>query len=83
MAIGIWGNVQVWLVIRAGLSFSHFVSCFHPAAVADVPGEGDELMLGLAASSFLTKKAFVSLNSAAREVFETTLAPEASTLIVS
>jgi len=47
-----------------------------------MPGEDDELVVGLAASSFLTKKAFVSLNSAAREVFETTLAPEASTLIV-
>ena len=65
------------------MSFSHFASSFPPAAVADVPGEGDELMLGLAASRFLTKKAFVSLNSAAREVFETMLAPEASTLIVS
>jgi len=48
-----------------------------------VLGEGNELMVGLAASSFLRKKAFVSLNSAARELFETTLAPEASTLIVS
>jgi hypothetical protein len=53
------------------------------AAVADILGEGDELVVGLAALSLFIKKAFVSVNSAAREVFETTLAPEASTLIVS
>ena len=51
--------------------------------MADVLGEGDELIVGAVASSFLIKKAFVSVNSAVREVFETTVAPEASTLIVS
>jgi hypothetical protein len=48
-----------------------------------MPEERDELMLGLAALSFLRKKAFMSLNSAARELFGTTLAPEAPTCIVS
>ena len=38
--------------------------------MADVLGEGDELIVGVVASSFLIKKAFVSVNSAVREVFE-------------
>jgi len=58
-------------------------SSFLLAAVADVLGEGDEVIPGAVAEAFLIKKAFVSVNSAAREVFETILAPEASTRIVS
>jgi hypothetical protein len=65
------------------LNFYHLVSSFLLAAVADILGEGDEVILGAAAGAFLIKKALMLLNSAARELFGTTLAPEASTLIVS
>ena len=50
--------------------------------MADVLGEGDDVILGAVAGAFLIKKALMLLNSAARELFGTTLAPEASTLIV-
>src|SRR5437764_13724841 len=60
----------------------HLVPSFLPAAVADILGEGDEVMMGPVASSFLTKKALMFLNSAARELSGRTLAPEASTPIV-
>jgi hypothetical protein len=52
------------------------------AAVADILGEGDEVMVEVVAWNFLTKKAFKSWNSAACELFGRTLAPEASTAIV-
>lgn len=55
---------------------------FPPTAVADLLGEGDKVPFGLVAWSFLTKKAFISLNFAAWELFGRTLAPEASTAIV-
>ena len=47
-----------------------------------MPGEGDEVVVGVVALSFLRKKAFMSLNSAAWELFETTLTPDAFTSIV-
>jgi len=65
------------------LNSHHLVSSLPLPGVADILGEGDELMVGAVAGAFLMKKALMLLNSAAREVFETTLAPEASTLIVS
>src|SRR5207249_11443362 len=51
------------------------------AGVADFLEEGDGAVLGLVAF-FLTKKALMSLNSAARELSGMILAPEASTAIV-
>ena len=50
--------------------------------VADFLGEGDEVVVGLVAFSFLMKKSFMSLNFAARELFGRTLAPKPSTAIV-
>jgi hypothetical protein len=49
---------------------------------ADILGEGDEVMVEPVASSFLTKKASMFLNSAARELSGITLASVASTAIV-
>jgi hypothetical protein len=60
----------------------HLFSSFPLAAVADILGEGDEVMVEPVVSSFLTKKALMFLNSAARELFGRTLAPEASISIV-
>ena len=65
------------------LNSHHLVSSLPLAGVADILGEGDELMVGAVAGAFLIKKALMFVNSDAREVLETTLAPEASTLIVS
>src|ERR1044071_4634882 len=61
---------------------SYLVPFFPPAAVADILGDGDEVLVGLGASSFLRKKALMFLNSAARELSGRILAPEASTAIV-
>src|SRR6266487_1134677 len=69
-------------VFHSLLNSYHLVSFFPPAAVADILGDGDEVLLGLAAWSFLKKKALMFLNSAARELSGRTLAPEASTAIV-
>ena len=71
----------VWLSFRF-LNSYHLVPCFPSPAVAEMLGEGDEVVVGVVALSFLRKKAFMSLNSAAWELFETTLAPEASSSIV-
>src|SRR6266566_4358587 len=77
------GFVWIWFcVVVSVLNSCHLVPCFPPAAVADMLGEGDELVVGVVAVSFLRKKAFISLNSAAWELFGTTLAPEASICIV-
>ena len=73
----------VWFcVVVSVLNSYHFVPCFPLPAVADMPGEGDEVVVEVVALSFLRKKAFMSLNSAAWELFETTLAPDASSSIV-
>src|SRR5207247_5905041 len=69
-------------VFHSLLNSYHFAPFFPAAAVADIPGDGDEVLLGLVASSFLTKTALMFLNSAARELSGRTLAPEASTAIV-
>ena len=77
------GFVWVWLcVVISVLNSYHLVSSFPPAAAADMLGGGDDVVVGVVALSFLRKKAFMSLNSAAWELFETTLAPEAFTSIV-
>jgi predicted RNase H-like HicB family nuclease len=60
----------------------YLVSSFPLATVADVRGEGDEAVVGAAELAFLTKKALMFVNSAARELSGRTLAPEASTAIV-
>ena len=47
-------------------------------AVADILGEGEKVvveLVGLVALSSLMKKAFMSLNFAARELFGSTVAP--------
>src|SRR6266480_6267346 len=73
----------VWFcVVVSVLNSCHLFSFFPLAAVADILGEGDEVMVGPVASSFLTKKALMLLNSAARELSGRTLAPEAFTSIV-
>jgi len=59
----------------------HLVS-FFPPTVAEILGEGDKVLLGLVAWNFLMKKAFMSVNFAAWELFGRILAPEASTAIV-
>jgi hypothetical protein len=63
------------------------VVCYHliflfPAAVGDILGEGDKVVVELVAFSFLMKKAFMSSNFAARELFGRILAPEAFTSMV-
>ena len=77
------GLVLVWFcVVVSTLNSYHLVASFPPAAVADMLGEDDEVVVGTFSLSFLRKKAFISLNSAARELLGTTLAPEASSSIV-
>jgi hypothetical protein len=61
-------------VFHTLLNSYHLAPFFPPAAVADILGDGDKVV-GLVALSSLMKKAFMSLNFAARELFGSTVAP--------
>ena len=52
-----FGLLRIWFcVVVSVLNSYHLVSSFPPAAVADMPGEGDEVVVGVVARTHLLNR---------------------------